>query len=321
MSRWTVGKRAFVTGAGGQDGSYLCELLLSLSEYDQVVGMIRPSGDGRKDRLARCIVNPRFTLVYGDITDATFGSKLANASYDEIYLLAAQTQVMQSYYAPTVAFETNALATARILDAISPITRVYFAATSEMFGTIPEGQSATESFPLAGQSPYAAAKVASHLLCRVYRERGYYVSSGISFNHESCRRGSEFVTRKIGLGVRQFLRTGKPVVLGNVDSRRDWHHASDTVRGMWMSLQADKPSEYVFATGTTHSVMDLAIEVCGRFDVVPSSAIKVADSEKRPWDVTYLCGDAIKAEIELGWTPHVTWSQLVDDICKPEGEL
>lgn len=319
-----MGKRAFVTGAGGQDGSYLCEFLLASGEYSHVVGLIRPSGDGRKDRLARCIGDPRFELAYGDITDPTFPYHLAINKFDEVYLLGAQTQVMQSYLAPTVAFETNALSTSRILAALeqfSPKTRVYFAATSEMFGTIQEDVAANEDYPLAAQSPYAAAKVASHLLCRVYREKGFFVSSGIAFNHESCRRGGEFVTRKIGLGVREFVVTGVPVKLGNLTSRRDWHHAKDTVRGMWLSLQMDKPDEYVFASGATHSVGGLAKEVCTYFKVEYEDAILQVDTERRPWDVTYLCGDSIKAEQALNWSLSVSWHGLIEDICLPKGSL
>jgi GDPmannose 4,6-dehydratase len=286
--------------------------------------MIRPSGDGRKDRLANCIPQADFKLIYGDITDPAFPYQLAAGQFDEVYLLAAQTHVMQSYLAPTVALETNALAPARILDAlhkVSPTTKVYFAATSEMFGTMPEGVKADESYPLSGQSPYAAAKVAAHLLCRVYREMGLFVVSGIGFNHESVRRGPEFVTRKIGLGVRAFKETGKPVVLGNLTAKRDWHHASDTVRGMWLSLQTPTPDEFVFASGEARSVLSLASIVCARFGVDPEEAITTSPVEKRPWDVNYLCGNATKANNQLGWWPKVSWEALVEDICRETGVL
>jgi len=311
-------KQAFVTGAGGQDGSYLCEKLLA--EGYEVSGLIRPSGDGRRYRLANCINSPYFKLVYGDIIDPAFPHILASKTWDEVYLLAAQTHVMQSYHAPTVAMETNAMATTRILDALfrtSPKTRVYFAATSEMFGTMQPGEKADENYQLAAQSPYAAAKVASHLLCRVYREKGFHVSSGISFNHESCRRGAEFVTRKIGLNIRN---RGK-VTLGNIDSCRDWHHAQDTVEGMWRALQMPTGDEYVFASGVARSVRDLAEAVCDYFDTPYKDAISVAESEKRPWDVDYLCGDASKAETILGWKPQISWDDLVANICSPEGMI
>jgi GDPmannose 4,6-dehydratase len=259
--------------------------------------------------------------VYGDITNTFFPHQVAAQNFDEIYLLAAQTHVMQSYATPTLALETNALAVARLLETIRPTTRIYFAATSEMFGTIPMGQRAAEDFPLAAQSPYAAAKVASHLLCRVYREKGYFIVSGISFNHESCRRGPEFVTRKLGLGVNDFRTTGIPVSLGNIHSHRDWHHSKDTVHGMWLSLQQDTPREYVFASGTSYSVRELAEKVCEYFGVPYDDAIHVTENQKRPWDVTYLKGDPSFAFDKLKWKPEITWNGLVEDICKPKGSL
>jgi len=305
-------KRAFITGVTGQDGSYLAEYLLTLGY--EVHGLIRPSGD---DRLTRIHTLP-LVYHYGDILDPTLPSRISLMRFDEVYHLAAQTQVMQSYHTPSLAMETNATSVARLLEALwlhSPDTRMYFAATSEMFGSMAPGTKANESHPLAAQSPYAAAKVAAHLLCRVYRERGMYVSSGIAFNHESCRRGVNFVTRKLGVGVGRYKQGGPPVTLGNMTAMRDWHHARDTVRAMHSSLQQPTADEYVFASGTPRTVESLARDVCAYHGVNMDAAILVMESERRPWDVEYLCGDAGKARDVLGWEPIVTWDQLVEDIC------
>ena len=309
-------KTAFVTGANGQDGSYLCELLLS--QGYKVTGLIRPSGDGRTSRLVNCLGHEDFTLSYGDITNPSLAYQVANGHWDEIYLCAAVTQIMQSYYAPILTFETNALATARMLEAIgsiSPKTKIYFASTSDMFGTMQEGTRANEEYPLAAQSPYAVAKIASHLLCRVYRRKGLFISSGIQFNHESCRRGADFLTRKVGLQIRE---TGK-VTLGNLDAMRDWHHAKDMARGMWLSLQADEPNEYVFSSGVSRSINELVQSVCDYFNIPNKDVVSLVECEKRPWDVKYLCGDSSKAKDVLGWVPEISWEALIEDVCKPRG--
>lgn len=312
--------RAFVTGAGGQDGSYLCELLLDKGY--KVVGLVRSSGDSRLQRLGRCLDYPDFRLVRGDIADPAFPYNLATESWDEVYLLAASTHVGQSFQNPTATIENNVSSTIRILDALygkanKAKTRTYFAASSEMFGTMNVGEKANEEAPLAGQSPYAVSKVAGHLLCRVYRKMGHYVSSGIGFNHESCRRGEGFVTRKVGLSIRD---TGR-VKLGNLTSQRDWHHAKDTVRGMWMSIQPDEPGEYVFASGVPRSINDLVNEVCRYFKYNSEGAVTLVEVEKRPWDVEYLCGDASKAKVALGWEPTITWPQIIEDICQVRGVI
>ena len=310
-------KRALVTGATGQDGSYLCELLLALGY--SVTAMLHPSGDDRLQRIRHLDTHPSLDYAYGDITDPAWPFTVALAHYDEVYHLAALTHVVQSYRAPTLAMETNATSVARLLHALykhSRDTRMYFAATSEMFGTMPMGTRADERYPLAAQSPYAAAKVAAHLLCRVYRERGLYVTSGIAFNHESFRRGLNFVTRKLGVGVRNFKRSGTPVTIGNVKAMRDWHHAADTVRAMHTSLQQPSPGEYVLASGIARTVESLARDVCAYYHVPYEDAVKAVASERRPWDVEYLCGDATLAHNVLGWTPAISWDDLVEDICR-----
>ena len=224
-------KRALVTGAGGQDGSYMCDLLLR--EGYLVTGMVRPSGDYRTKRLQSALGNNAFKLAQANILDPAIPFHIAEGKYDEVYHFAAQSHVQHAFNTAPHTIEINAVVPARLLDALwfkSPQTKFFFAATSEMFGGMKPGERANELSPLMARSPYAAAKVAAHLLCRIYRERGMFCVSAISFNHESRRRGENFVTRKLGLGVKRFKDTGVKVGLGNLQARRDWHHAEDTVR-------------------------------------------------------------------------------------------
>lgn len=308
--------RAFITGAAGQDGSYMVDLLLNKGY--EVHGLVRPSGEDRLWRLTGALHNKKFNLHYGDINDPSLPFDVAEADYDELYHFAAQTQVMQSYEAPEYSFQTNTVSVTRFLDALlkySPKTKFYFAATSEMFGDMRPPQRGNESFPLGGRSPYAAAKIAAHLTCRVYRKRGLFVVSGIGFNHESRRRGENFVTRKIGLGVQKFKTTRMPVVLGNVRAQRDWFHAKDMVRGAWLAMQHDQPDEFVFSMGRTHTVMEFARLVCDYLNVDVNEAICVNPAHRRPWDVDYLCGDPEKARTVLGWEPVYSIKDIVMDVC------
>lgn len=315
--------RILVTGASGQSGSYLCEHLLVSDPDCTVDALIRPSGDDRLWRLANVRHNHRMGWVHGDILEGRVATWIANEHYDEVYHLAAMTHVMHSFDAPALAVETNATATIALMDALyrwSRKTKFYFAATSEMFGGMVSPHAANEDFQLGGHSPYAAAKIAAFVAARTYRERGLFVVNGIGFNHESCRRGANFVTRKLGLGVRNFLTTGKPVILGNITARRDWHHAKDTMRGAVLALRHTDPDDYVWASGVDRSVGNLVKEVCDYFGAY-QNVIEVHPSEQRPWDVEYLRGDASKAKRVLGWEPQITWTQLIEDICRPEGEL
>ena len=314
--------KAFVTGASGQDGSYICELLLS--EGWEVDALVRPSGDHRLQRLANCIGTPGFELVRGDVLDPSLPWKVAAERYAAVYHLAGVTQVMQSFQAPGLTMETNTTATTNFLNALfekSPDTRFYFAATSEMFGGMNPPDAANEDFALGGHSPYAASKIAAFTTAKVYRQRGMFVVNGIGFNHESCRRGENFVTRKVGLGIRRFLETGQRVILGNPSSKRDWHHAKDTMRGAYYAMTHKEPGDYVWSSGKARSIGELVDAVCYHFGVSALNATDFQLQELRPWDVDYLKGDSSKALRVLGWAPKISWDDLIEDICREEGEL
>lgn len=309
-------RKAFVTGAGGQDGSYMCDLLLEKGY--EVEGLVRPSGDIRTRRLAiDALMKKNFSISYGDILDPQLSFKIADGHFDEVYHFAAQSHVHHAFYTTAHTINVNATATAWLLDAIwtrSPKTKFFFAATSEMFGDMKRGQWADEDFPLSGRSPYAAAKIAAHILCRVFRNYGMFVVSGISFNHESSRRGENFVTRKVALGLKDFKKTGKKVNLGNLDAYRDWHHAWDTVQGIYAAMQHDESGEYVFASGTSRTVRELLTALCVYAEVDPEDAIQICKWEKRPWDVDYLCGNPGRAEKVLGWKRKWSFSDLIEDL-------
>jgi GDPmannose 4,6-dehydratase len=309
--------KALVTGCTGQDGSYLTELLIARG-YD-VWGLVRPGGDDRMRRLRGVLDSPKFNIIYGDLTEPTLPYEIASGGFAEVYHLAAQTQVAHSFSAPAYTMDINATSTLRILEALkllSPHTKFYFAATSEMFADMDEAERANEKHPLGARSPYGAAKVAAYLTCKVYRQTGgMFVVNGISFNHESRRRGENFVTRKVGLGVQEFKRTGKQVRLGNLSACRDWHHAADTMHGAYLAMHHSEPYDYVFASGSTMSVGAMASIVCDMHDVKFEDAIVHEPTELRPWDVDYLCGDPTRAEYTLGWERAYTFIQMLEDVC------
>jgi len=308
-------KRAFISGIAGQDGSYLAELLVAKG-YD-VSGLVRMSGDNRLQRLDS--VRQRVTLIWGDLHNTDTIEMIAKGGYDEIYHLAAVSQVQQSFWNPTACFDTNLIATTRLLERLmhhKAHARFYFAATSEMFGSMDYGATADEAHPHQGQSPYAISKIAAYHAVRMYRQQGMFAVNGIAFNHESRRRGENFVTRKLGKGLRRFKKDATPVKLGNPSAVRDWHHAKDTVRGMWLSLQHAVPEDFVFASGTPRTVKGLATECCRVFDVNPQHAVHYNDRyEIRPWDVEYLCGKPRKAKSVLGWVPEISFEEMVEDVC------
>lgn len=309
--------KALITGCTGQDGSYLSEILLARG-YD-VWGLVRPSGDDRLRRLRGVIDDSHFNIIYGDLSEPTLPYEIATGGFHEIYHLAAQTQVAHSFSAPAYTMEINATATLRLLEALktlSPDTRFYFAATSEMFADMSPGERADEKHPLGARSAYGAAKVAAYLTCKVYRQvGGMFVVNGISFNHESRRRGENFVTRKVGLGVREYKRTGKPVKLGNLSACRDWHHAADTMHGAHLAMRYPEPDDYVFASGSSRSVADMTKAVCAIFDVEFGDAIVHEPTELRPWDVDYLCGNPTRAEYVLGWERAYDFGAMLEDVC------
>lgn len=296
---------AFITGITGQDGSYLAELLLSKG-YN-VHGMIRRSSSPNTSRIDH-ILND-ITLHYGDMTDSATMSDIISIEPDEVYNLAAQSHVGVSFDCPDYTGNVTGLGATRILEAIyeiSPKTKFYQASSSELFGnnTCPQGILT----PMRPQSPYAIAKLYAYWMTRNYRDRGLFAVNGIMFNHESPRRGEEFVTRKITSSIARIL-AGKQdkLVLGNLDAKRDWGFAPDYVEAMWLMLQRNEPSDYVIGTEWSVNIWEFlatALNYAGLGDAV----ITTSAANKRPTDVHEL-----RAEMSLrfGWKPRLFWDDLV----------
>ncbi len=318
-------KTAIIFGVTGQDGSYLTDLLLS-KDYE-VVGVARRSSVDTTERLGQNIKNKNFTLVEGDITDAFCVSDIINKfEPDEVYNLAAQSHVGTSFKQPTLTWDVTGGGCLNILEAIRVSPRVndirfYQASSSEMFGknfTLTEdGKYQDENTAFMPQSPYAIAKLAAHHLVRNYRDSyGIYASSGILFNHESERRGENFVTRKITKWIGRFLASGKDenfpkLGLGNLKARRDWGHAKDYVQAMWLMLQKETADDYVVATGETHSVEDFleySFKYAGLGDW--DQYVYIDPEFFRPAEVDYLLGNPTKAAEELGWEPQIKFQEL-----------
>jgi GDPmannose 4,6-dehydratase len=308
-----LGKTALVTGITGQDGSYLAELLLGKGY--RVVGMTRRTSTEVHERIEHIVDDVE--ILSGDLLDqSSITSIVSQVEPDEIYNLAAQSFVPASWSQPVLTGEFTALGVTRVLEAIrqaNPAIRFYQASSSEMFGNAVESpQNETTAF--YPRSPYGVAKVYGHWITVNYRESyGLYACSGICFNHESARRGKEFVTRKISDGVARIkLGLAKELRLGNLDAHRDWGVAGDYVRAMWLMLQEERPDDYVIATGQTHSVRDflrIAFEVAGLGSFEPYVAID--PRFVRPAEVDRLIGDASKAHRVLKWKPEVSFEQLV----------
>ncbi len=306
-------KTALITGITGQDGSYLAELLLENGYH--VVGMVRRTSTINFDRIAH--IQDRLEIVQGDLLDqSSLTDTIREHKPDEVYNLAAQSFVPTSFSQPVLTGEFTALGVTRILEAIrqvKPDTRFYQASSSEMFGKVSEVPQ-RESTPFHPRSPYGVAKVYGHWITVNYRESyNLFACSGILFNHESPRRGLEFVTHKVthaAVRIRRGLQ--RELQLGNLDARRDWGFAGDYVRGMWLMLQQDKPDDYVLATGETHSVRELC-DVAFRRQGLDWQSHVVTDSRHyRPAEVDLLIGDASKAHRILGWEPRVCFKELVE---------
>ena len=325
-----MAKTALITGITGQDGSYLAELLLAKGY--EVHGVVRRSSSmnrGRIDHLQH--TNPshpessKFVLHYGDMTDSGGLNRLVKTVRpDEIYNLAAQSHVAISFDQPEYTGDADGLGTTRLLEAIRTMglpTRFYQASTSEMFGLTPPPQS--ETSPFHPRSPYAAAKLYAHWMTVNYREaHKLHASSGILFNHESPRRGENFVTRKVTRGIGQIL-AGKSdkLRLGNLDSKRDWGHARDYVEAMWLMLQQEEPDDYVIATGVMRSVREF-VEIAFATAGLDWKKYVVADEAfLRPAEVNELRGDASKAAKKLGWKPKTTFEDLVYDMLEHDLKL
>lgn len=302
---------ALITGVTGQDGSYLAELLLK-QDY-KVIGMVRRTSTINFDRIRH--IQDRIEIAQGDLLDQmSLISILQEYRPQEVYNLAAQSFVPTSFSQPVLTGEFTALGVTRLLDAIrivDPSIRFYQASSSEMFGRVREVPQ-TESTPFYPRSPYGVAKVYGHWITVNYRESyDIYACSGILFNHESPRRGLEFVTHKITNEVAKIkLGLSDELRLGNLDSRRDWGFAPDYVRAMWLMLQQDSPDDFVIATGETHSVREFLEESFSHVDLDWREFVVQDDSFYRPAEVDLLVGDATKAGIELGWEPTVSFGDL-----------
>jgi len=304
-------RRALITGITGQDGSYLAEFLLSKG-YD-VHGMVRRSSEEKFERIAH--IRDQITLHQGDLLDQfSLVSLLRTIEPHEVYNLAAQSFVPTSWNQPVLTGEFTALGVTKMLEAIrhtAPTARFYQASSSEMFGRVLETPQ-TELTPFYPRSPYGVAKAYGHFITVNYRESfNIFAASGILFNHESPRRGLEFVTRKVTHGAARIrLGLDKTLRLGNLDARRDWGFAGDYVEAMWLMLQQDKADDYVIATNETHTVQELVELAFARVDLDWKEHVKIDPAFIRPAEVDLLIGDYSKAK-KIGWEPKVRFEQLV----------
>ena len=315
-------RRALITGITGQDGSYLAELLLSKGY--EVVGMLRRSSTVNFERIAH--IQDQLTLVSGDVLDeVSMIEILREHRPNEVYNLAAQSFVKTSWSQPVLTGDVTAMGVTRLLDAIrltDPEIRFYQASSSEMFGKVLEVPQ-REATPFYPRSPYGVAKVYGHWITVNYRESyQLHASSGILFNHESPRRGLEFLPRKVSYGVARIkLGLDDELSLGNLEAKRDWGFAGDYVRAMWAMLQQDEPSDFVIATGETHSVRELCEVAFERASLDMARHVRVDERFFRPAEVDLLVGDASKAREEIGWKTEVGFADLVQMMVDADIEL
>jgi GDPmannose 4,6-dehydratase len=312
-------KTALITGITGQDGSFLAELLLEKGY--RVIGMTRRSSTDVHERIEHIVEN--IEIVSGDLLDqSSISSIVAAVKPDEIYNLAAQSFVPTSWHQPVLTGEFTALGVTRVLEAVrtvDPKIRFYQASTSEMFGKV-QAVPQNEETPFYPRSPYGVAKVYGHWITVNYRESyDLFAVSGILFNHESERRGKEFVTRKITDGVARIkLGLQKELRLGNLDSQRDWGFAGDYVRAMWLMLQQDGPDDYVVATGRTHAVREFVRLAFAAVDLDWERHVVVDPRFYRPAEVDLLVGDPSKARKVLGWEPEISFEALVERMVRAD---
>ncbi|MCB1170541.1 MAG: GDP-mannose 4,6-dehydratase [Leptospiraceae bacterium] len=335
-----MAKTALITGISGQDGSYLAELLLEKGY--SVHGIVRRASLFNRERIEHLHSHPNMKLHYGDLTDSSnLNRVLERVDPDEIYNLAAQSHVQVSFEVPEYTAEADAVGTLRLLDAIKDTglkARFYQASTSELYGKVQEVPQ-SEKTPFYPRSPYAVAKLYAYWIVVNYRESyGLHASNGILFNHESPRRGENFVTRKITLGVAK-IRAGLQdhITMGNIDARRDWGFAGDYVRMMWMMLQQDQPDDYVVATGEMHSVREFieksfaltGVEIAwdgkdekekGIDKKTGKVVVQIDPKFYRPAEVEQLLGNPAKAKEKLNWEPEVKFEQLVEMMVRADCE-
>jgi GDPmannose 4,6-dehydratase len=312
-------KTALVTGITGQDGSYLAELLLEKGY--RVVGMTRRTSTDVHERIEH--ITDRIEIVSGDLLDqSSMTNLIAEVRPAEIYNLAAQSFVPTSWNQPVLTGEFTALGVTRVLEAIRSVDqsiRFYQASSSEMFGKVVQTPQ-SELTPFYPRSPYGVAKVYGHWITVNYRESyGMFAVSGILFNHESERRGKEFVTRKITDGVARIkLGMADRLALGNLDAQRDWGFAGDYVRAMWLMLQAPKPGDYVVATGRAHSVREFCRLAFAAVDLDYEKFVVADPRFMRPAEVDVLVGDAAKVKRELHWEPETTFEELIESMVRAD---
>ena len=329
-------KTALITGITGQDGSYLAELLLEKGY--EVHGIVRRSSMINTHRIDHIYDNPNLTLHYGDLTDATnIIGVIKKTEPDEIYNLGAQSHVKVSFETPEYTGNVDGLGTLRVLEAVRLLgmedkVRVYQASTSELYGKVQETPQ-TETTPFYPRSPYGVAKLYGFWIVKNYRESyGMHASSGILFNHESPRRGETFVTRKITRGLSRIsVGLQDCLYLGNLDAKRDWGHAKDYARAMWLMLQQDEPDDYVIATGEQYTVREFVNKASNYFGMkiewmgegmdevgydwnTKRPVVKVSEKYFRPAEVESLLGDATKAKEKLGWEPEISFKELIEDM-------
>lgn len=308
----TKKKTVLVSGVTGQDGSYLAEFLLS-KNY-RVVGLVRRSSQKNRQNIEHIL--DKIELVSGDLLDeASLVHAIKESKPDEVYNLASQSFVGESWKQPVFTGEVTGLGTTRMLEAIrqvNPKIKFYQASSSEMFGATPVSPQ-NEDTPFYPRSPYGVAKLYAHWITVNYRESyGMFAVSGILFNHEGPRRGLEFVTRKIShAAARIKLGFDKELRLGNLDAKRDWGFAGDYVEAMWLMLQQQKPKDYVIGTGEAHSIKEFIEEAFGRLDLDWKKYVKTDKQFIRPAEVTNLLADAARARKELGWKPKIGFGELV----------
>jgi GDPmannose 4,6-dehydratase len=326
MKTQKLNQIAMITGVTGQDGSYLAELLLSKGYM--VIGLYRRSSTNNFYRLNNIVNNSNFQLEEFDVTDpSAVASGISRYQPQEFYNLAAQSHVGTSFKQPTTTMDINANGVINILESIknySTDTKFYQASTSEMFGrnvSVDYGSNDTyqdESTEFMPQSPYGVSKLAAHRMIQIYREAyRIYGCSGILFNHESPRRGENFVTRKITKYIGRLVTgvdTTSSLKLGNINIHRDWGHAKDYVRAMWMMLQQDTPDDYVISTGQTRTVLDFLQIAFGLVNLDYTKYVEIDPNLYRPAEVEYLKGSSEKARRQLGWIPEISFEQLVEDM-------
>ena len=307
-------KVALITGITGQDGSYLADILLEKGYA--VHGLIRRSASPNLWRINHIL--DKIKIVYGDLNDqGSLDNAIQSILPTEVYNLAAQSFVQYSFQAPSATTDATAMGTLRILEAIRrhhPIARFFQASSSEMFGKIQETpqKETTRFYP---RSPYGVAKAYAHYITVNYREAyRLHASCGIMFNHESPRRGEEFVTRKITKGISEFKKTGKKISLGNLNASRDWGHAKDYMEGAWRIVQQESPDDYILATGETHSVKEWLEEACKVGGVDFWDVFTQNPAFERQSEVDYLRGDYSKAKQKLGWEPSKRFAEIVKEM-------